>query len=112
MHVREGTKRKDACLNAESSITGSRSLSQLPRRRLFLFEVYIDCRERDTTSRWKKFTNSTETEQFGGFCRSATCLSANQSRKGRRNQSPALTCRGRKGQLNQVPFRGRHNRLA
>ena len=74
MNVREGTSRKDACLNTESSITGSRSLSQFPRRRLFLFEVYIDRLGRDTTSRWEKFTNSTETEQFGGFCRSATCL--------------------------------------
>jgi hypothetical protein len=54
MNAREGTKRKDACLNAESSITGSQNPvanSHKPALRcwLFLFEVYIDRLGRDTT---------------------------------------------------------------
>jgi hypothetical protein len=103
MHVREGTKRKDACLNAESSITGSRILSQFPRRRLFLFEVYIDCQERDTTSMWEKFTNTTETELP---LRKPVPQGTEKSRA--RHGSAGKE----KGQRNQVPFRGRHNRLA
>ena len=77
MNAREGTKRKDSCLNAESSITCNRRPGQVPRTygalrcRLFLFEVYIDRLGLSTTSRQEKFRNSTETERLRagqGFC--------------------------------------------
>jgi hypothetical protein len=48
LNANEGTKRKDACLNAESSITCSQTPWPSPanlrtlRCRLFLFEIYID----------------------------------------------------------------------
>jgi hypothetical protein len=70
MNAREGTKRKDACLNAESSITCSQKPWPSPanlralRCRLFLFEVYIDRLGLSTTCRQKKFRNSTETERL------------------------------------------------
>jgi hypothetical protein len=35
--------------------------------RLFLFEIYIDCLLRSTTSGWEKFNNSTETERPRGL---------------------------------------------
>jgi hypothetical protein len=41
-----------------------------------------------------------------------TNLSANQSRKGRKNPEPGTEVPGKKSTLNQVPFRGRHNPLA
>jgi hypothetical protein len=61
MNAREGTKRKDACLNAESSITCSQKPWPSPanlralRCRLFLFEVYIDRLGLSTTFRQEKF---------------------------------------------------------
>jgi hypothetical protein len=70
MNAREGTKRKDACLNAESSITCSQTPGPSPanlrtlRCRLFLFEIYIDRLGLSTTSRQEKFSNSTETEHL------------------------------------------------
>jgi len=70
MDAREGTKRKDACLNAVSPITCSqapcRTANQRALRRwLFVFEVYIDCPLRSTTFGREKFSNLTETERLG-----------------------------------------------
>jgi hypothetical protein len=70
MNANEGTKRKDACLNAESSITCSQTPWPSPanirtlRCRLFLFEIYIDRLGLPTTPRQEKFKNSTETEHL------------------------------------------------
>jgi hypothetical protein len=70
MNARKGTKRKDACLNAESPITCSQTPWPSPanlrtlRCRLFLFDVYIDRLGLSTTSRQEKFRNPTETEHL------------------------------------------------
>ena len=70
MNANEGTKRKDACLNAESSITCSLTPWPSPailrtlRGRLFLFEIYIDRLGLPTTPRQEKFKNSTKTEHL------------------------------------------------
>jgi hypothetical protein len=60
MNAHEGTKRKDACPNAESSITCSQMPGSSPENlqtlqcRLFLVEVYIDRLGLSTTSRQEK----------------------------------------------------------
>jgi hypothetical protein len=82
LNAHEGTKRKDACLNAESSITCSQTPGQVPRTygalrwRLFLFEIYIDRLGLSTTSRREKFRNSTETEHLRGGQR--VCLTVSR----------------------------------